>query len=699
MGLALTLLVLFAEAIWSWRRDRELLAHQRILTYASDTRAAQIALEQGNRGQALDLLRRHTPQPGAADLRGIEWRYLWQKAQSDQIKALDQEAIVSGLSLSPDGTVVATGLNGQTRIWSGHTGKLASELTGPPLPLMVHQANAVAPGLALLARPMTNGAGVQRLPDLGMVTVLPGASWPLEFSHDGRWLVTCGPSYQLLLWEVGRWEPRPIATYSRSLSPYLTLRFSFDDQELLWCGRTSSTIHIHRLSSGRTDRQLPGLEMMTSLSTSSDGRWIAVGSWTGQARIFEYATGVVVTNWSPHSGLVFGLAFSPDNAVLATGGNDQVVRLWDAGSWRLVATLSGNESEIWDLVFAPDGQTLWTAAKDGTVRQFPVHAPRRSERRFFVGTNCLVRALSASGDRALVSESTDMFAISELDTLTLASRPLVAVPRQDVLRATQWPQAHLIQLSNGHAILVRAGRKPAVLRLQLPSPTARLLAESWNERTLLVQDANRDQVEGRLFTWDCGSGRVESDLGVTPAWYTAAFSPDGQSAACVSDRSAEAVIWDIDQRRQRAILRGHRWNLYCASFSPDGRLVATGSWDGTARLWHPATGRCVAVLRGHRSGVHLVQFSEDGRTLITVGDDAALGFWNVATGQEMLHLNEAYASIGHYVEFAPRISSDNRALLFGPFLSALGEGDASTPRWRYVVTTIPTPAEVDAARR
>jgi WD40 repeat protein len=129
-------------------------------------------------------------------------------------------------------------------------------------------------------------------------------------------------------------------------------------------------------------------------------------------------------------------------------------------------------------------------------------------------------------------------------------------------------------------------------------------------------------------------------------------------------------------------------------------LVATGSWDGTARLWNAATGQLVAVLKGHRSGVHRVQFSTDGRTLLTVGDDAAIGFWNVATGREMLRLDGIFqaALVAQNVEDLPRLSSDDRALLFGPFVEP-SESGAPEPRWRYVVTSIPTLAEIDAAEK
>ena len=64
------------------------------------------------------------------------------------------------------------------------------------------------------------------------------------------------------------------------------------------------------------------------------------------------------------------------------------------------------------------------------------------------------------------------------------------------------------------------------------------------------------------------------------------------------------------------------------AFSPDGRLLATGSADKTARLWDPATGECLRTLAGHDRGVFGVAFSPDGRLLATGSWDNTARLWD-----------------------------------------------------------------------
>jgi WD40 repeat protein len=72
------------------------------------------------------------------------------------------------------------------------------------------------------------------------------------------------------------------------------------------------------------------------------------------------------------------------------------------------------------------------------------------------------------------------------------------------------------------------------------------------------------------------------------------------------------------------------------AFAPDGKMVATSSYDKTVKIWDLATGNAIATLVGHPGEVHAVAFSPDGRMLASVsnGNEGTVRLWDVAKAVE-----------------------------------------------------------------
>jgi serine/threonine protein kinase len=82
----------------------------------------------------------------------------------------------------------------------------------------------------------------------------------------------------------------------------------------------------------------------------------------------------------------------------------------------------------------------------------------------------------------------------------------------------------------------------------------------------------------------------------------------------------------------KQILTGHTSSVLSVAFSPDGKMLASGSGDKTIKLWNAQTGALTQTLTGHTEAIWQVRFSPDGKTLASASDDKTVKLWDAQTG-------------------------------------------------------------------
>ena len=96
-----------------------------------------------------------------------------------------------------------------------------------------------------------------------------------------------------------------------------------------------------------------------------------------------------------------------------------------------------------------------------------------------------------------------------------------------------------------------------------------------------------------------------------------AIAPDGTWLASAGGYDGTVRIWDPATGQQRAALTGHSRRVKAVAIAPDGTWLASGGDDGTVRIWDPATGQQRAALAGHSGAVTAVAIAPDGTWLAT----------------------------------------------------------------------------------
>jgi len=284
--------------------------------------------------------------------------------------------------------------------------------------------------------------------------------------------------------------------------------------------------------------------------------------------------------------MVTGIAHLPGGRRIITCSDDDSLRLWDLESgvqigndWR-----DDGREGAWNVALSPNGKSVASGNSDGKVRLWDVQTKKVVAR--WTGHADTVSSLcwSVDGER-LVSGSHD----GTIRVWDVASGDTVLGP-----------------IKIGHE---------SVYAVMYSPDTTKIATGGHNEDALKI--------------WDAKTGNLLSTIKHDSSVWSLAWTSDQKKLITGSYPSIR--IFDTATWQQITILEGHISNVFSLSLFQNDRLLASASYDDTARLWNLDTNLQVGPPLQHERIVYSVAMSADGKQLVTGCADTNAYAWDIHT--------------------------------------------------------------------
>ncbi len=322
---------------------------------------------------------------------------------------------------------------------------------------------------------------------------------------------------------------------------------------------------------------------------------------------------------------------------------------------RIRQTMTVHTDKVVGVAFSPDGKSLATASEDTTAKVLDVSYGK--ELFTLPGHQQIIRRIAYSPDGARLATGYENGKVKIWDSATGKEMPLSSdlghgksvndlafnLDGTQLATASEDKTAKVWDAESGKELFTLKGHKKPIRAVTF-SMDGKYLATASEDKTAKVWDAE----SGRAIVWSTESGEKFESLDEHKKSVTSvAFSPNGKLLVTGSGDNT-VKIWDISSGVEAyPELKGHTRTIYNVAFSPDGLRLATGSGDTKVIMWDVKSQRQLFTLTGHKNSIYDLAFSPDGRRLATasyerIGKDTnrvgVVKVWNVGPSEEWASL-------------------------------------------------------------
>lgn len=549
---------------------------------------------------------------------------LWDvTATPKKILSLENPGSVRRVAFSPNGNLIATTNFDQfsATIWDPKTGKSVRSMIGHTAPLW---SVAFSPdGRYLVTASEDSTARIWEVSTGDEILALQGHTNQVisaVFSPDGRHVATGGSDAQLIVWDASTGEI--ITTYQNNTQIW-DVMYNPNRSQLAFTDGVNGVTVLNAETYQLLYQKRYHTEIVRALDYSPDGSQLVTTSWDTTSVVMNAADGSVAYILRGHFGrTIMDVAFSPTGDSLATAGDLGIYKLWDtslikggeagqvqaslgpinrlayspngsllaaAGEFASAAiynlenntalALEGHTGEVNSVIFSPDGKNVVTASWDGRAIIWDVNTGQQVREIFRGSAGVLGLAFNQDGSLLAVTTTESVLVYD-----TQSFRAVLTFP------------TNIEGYGYANAAFSADGKFVAAI------------SSDWTTSI-----------------WDLATGeRVHLLEGHTEWGTDLAFNPKQlQLQLITTSGDRTAILWDVATARQQFKLE-HGATISDVDFNSDGRLAATASYDGTARVWNSTTGTPLFTISPDAGALYAVAFSPDGKFIATAGEDGVI---------------------------------------------------------------------------
>ena len=403
----------------------------------------------------------------------------------------------------------------------------------------------------------------------------------------GWWVLASALGWTLCLWMAQFLAQLPLPLPA-GLSRLLAMLAGF-----LLVGMLTGIVFVGLFQPSHQKRRnlmvFAGLTLFLSLGLALPLRF----AYSQQARILRRGAG------RSH---IYDVAFSPDGSLLASVetyrlGRDEhrQVVLWEVNTGKRVNILEKNESGILgSIAFLPRGDAFVTSSWSGCKT---ILWDLADENPGDVLDLC-TRTFAVSPDGTLLAVATQKYGEGSFLIWDLAAgKPLRTIQQQVTIGCIAFsPDGRYVAAGSNHRLdrslyvwEVATGKRVITPPNMLGPAQAVAFSPDGSRLFLALQGIQLGSPGGKtVLVWNLGSRKEEKTLQITRGISDMALAPDGGMLAVaysILEHDPAIYLYDPSSGELLAVLKGHTAWVTSLAFSPDGRTLASGSSDGTTRLW------------------------------------------------------------------------------------------------------------------